>query len=82
MYKPRLANFYLPAYEDGTDRVFRNVGIQNSDAGELPKRKHTISDYPLNPLLRLRWACILFQDPVRTAQKELSFLVVNKRQLS
>jgi hypothetical protein len=26
----------LPAYEDGTDRVFRNVGIQNSDAGELP----------------------------------------------
>jgi len=30
-----------PAYEDGTDRVFRNVGIQNSDAGESPKRKHT-----------------------------------------
>ena len=32
-----------PAYEDGTDRVFRNVGIYNSDAGELPKRKHNIS---------------------------------------
>ena len=32
---------YLPAYEDGTDRVHRNVGIQNSDAGELPRRKHT-----------------------------------------
>ena len=32
---------YLPAYEDGTDRVFRNVGIYNSDAGELPRRKHT-----------------------------------------
>ena len=31
-----------PAYEDGTDRVFRNVGIYNSDAGELPKRKHNI----------------------------------------
>jgi len=30
---------YLPAYEDGT--VFRNVGIKNSDAGELPRRKHT-----------------------------------------
>jgi hypothetical protein len=28
-------------YEDGTDRVFRNVGIQNSDAGELPRRNHT-----------------------------------------
>jgi hypothetical protein len=32
---------HLPAYEDGTDRVFWNVGISNSDAGELPKRKHT-----------------------------------------
>jgi hypothetical protein len=30
---------YLPAYEDGTDRVFRNVGIKNSDAGELPRKK-------------------------------------------
>jgi len=29
-----------PAYEDGTDKVFRNVGIYNSDAGEIPKRKH------------------------------------------
>jgi hypothetical protein len=33
---------YLPAYEDGTERVFRNVGIKNSEAGELPRRKHTI----------------------------------------
>jgi len=31
---------HLPAYEDGTDRVFRNVGIQTSDVGVLPKRKH------------------------------------------
>jgi len=31
---------YLPTYEDETDRVFRNVGVQNSDAGELPKRTH------------------------------------------
>ena len=36
------SHFILPTYEDGTDRVFRNVGIYNSDAGELPKRKHTI----------------------------------------
>ena len=28
--------------EDGTDRGFRNVGIQQSDAGEIPKRIHTI----------------------------------------
>ena len=30
-----------PVNEDGTDRVFRNVGIQQSDAGEIPKRIHT-----------------------------------------
>jgi hypothetical protein len=29
------------AYEDGTDRVFRNVGIYTSDIEELPKRKRT-----------------------------------------
>ena len=29
------------SYEDGTDRVFRNVSIQQSDAGEIPKRIHT-----------------------------------------
>ena len=37
----KLAILQLPSYEDGTDRVFRKVGIQNSDAGELPRRKHT-----------------------------------------
>jgi hypothetical protein len=31
---------YLPAYEDGTDRVFRNVGTQTTGAGESPRRKH------------------------------------------
>ena len=34
-------SLYLSAYEDGTDRVFGNVSIQNSDAGELPRREHT-----------------------------------------
>jgi hypothetical protein len=43
--KPSYYSSYLPAYEDGTDRVFRNVGIQNSDAGELPRRKkHTTTN--------------------------------------
>jgi hypothetical protein len=41
IFKPGYYSSYLPAYEDGTDRVFRNVGVQNSDAGELPRRKHT-----------------------------------------
>jgi hypothetical protein len=36
-----LVNLHQRAYEDGTDSVFRNVGIWNSDAGELPRRKHT-----------------------------------------
>jgi hypothetical protein len=36
-----LFHLHRPAYEDGTDRVFRNVGIQNSAAGELPRKKHT-----------------------------------------
>ena len=29
------SHFIQPAYEDGTDRVFRNVGIYNSDAGVM-----------------------------------------------
>jgi hypothetical protein len=36
-----LCSIFISPYEDGTDRMFRNVGIQNSDAGELPRRKHT-----------------------------------------
>jgi len=36
-----------PAFEDGTDRVFRNVGTLqfSSDAGEIPKRIHTFIYY-------------------------------------
>jgi len=30
---------HSPAYEDGTDSEFRNVGNENSDAGELPKKE-------------------------------------------
>jgi hypothetical protein len=45
------SSFYthLPAYEDGTDRVFRNAGMYISDAGELPKRKHTRLYVTSNP---------------------------------
>jgi len=32
----------LPAFEDGTDTWFRNVGILYIDAGEIPKRTYTI----------------------------------------
>jgi len=30
-----------PAFEDGTDRGFRNVGKPQSDAEEIPKRTYT-----------------------------------------
>jgi len=32
----------LPAFEDGTDTWFRNVGILYIDAGDIPKRTYTI----------------------------------------
>jgi len=31
---------HSPAYEDGTESEFRNVGHYNSDAGDLPKKEH------------------------------------------
>jgi hypothetical protein len=39
-----LCQFHLlhPAFEDGTDRGFRNVGKSQSDAGEIPRRIHRI----------------------------------------
>jgi hypothetical protein len=33
---------YFTAFEDGTDRGFRNVGKLQSDAGEIPKRTNTL----------------------------------------
>jgi len=33
---------HTSAYEDGTDKRFRNVGNYKPDAGELPYRKFTI----------------------------------------
>jgi len=35
----KFIGVYLHTYEDGI--VFQNVGMQNSDAGELSRRKHT-----------------------------------------
>ena len=36
-----------PALEDGNDRGFRNVGKPQSDAGEIPKRIHTLFPFSL-----------------------------------
>ena len=42
--QPVILHTLHPALEDGTDRGFRNVGKPQSDAGEIPKRIHTISN--------------------------------------
>ena len=34
----------LPAFEDGTDTWFRNVGKLHADTGEIPKRTYTKTD--------------------------------------
>jgi len=39
---------HSPAYEDGTDSEFRNVGSYNSDAGELPKKEQITNLISLN----------------------------------
>jgi hypothetical protein len=45
------------AYEDGTDRVFRNVGNYKSDAGESPKRRHTIRSTLQSPTKKYQLQC-------------------------
>jgi hypothetical protein len=41
-FKGWMWNIPHPAFEDGPDREFRNVGKTQSDAGEIPKRTYTI----------------------------------------
>jgi hypothetical protein len=38
----RAPHSLLPAFEDGTDTWFRNVGTAHIDAGEIPKRTFII----------------------------------------
>jgi hypothetical protein len=46
---------YSLAYEDGTDRVLRNVGIYTSDVGESPRRQYTTR------YLMFCWPCIVIR---------------------
>jgi len=39
---PLTPHTVQPAFEDGTDTGFRNVGQLQFDAGEIPRRKYTI----------------------------------------
>jgi hypothetical protein len=36
---PATDILHPPAYEDGTNKEFRNVGYQEPDAGESPKKE-------------------------------------------
>ena len=47
-----------PAFEDGTDTGFRNVGQLQFDAGEIPRRKYTIFTYLAG---RSEWCLLLYQ---------------------
>jgi hypothetical protein len=41
---PATNILHPPAYEDGTDKEFRNVGYQDPDAGESPKKEQSTID--------------------------------------
>ena len=51
--EPSIGSIFkgLKALEDGTDRGFRNVGIQQSEAGETPKRIHNTLSFSLFRIL-------------------------------
>jgi len=46
-----------PAFEDGTDTGFRNVGQLQFDAGEIPRRKYTIFEM----YLKIMYICIILR---------------------
>ena len=41
MIYPATDILHPPAYEDGTDKEFSNVGYQDPDAGESPKKEQS-----------------------------------------
>ena len=53
----------LPAFEDGTDTWFRNVGKLHTDAGEIPKKKNIYNiqitakarNLKISPLIKSRY---------------------------
>ena len=53
LYNPSTDILHSPAYEDGTDSEFRNVGNYNSDAGELPKKKQITVTNSINMQFQL-----------------------------
>jgi hypothetical protein len=46
------------AFDDGTDRWFRNVGIQKSDAGDTPKDYSQYPKHGENLKSRMSKSCV------------------------
>jgi hypothetical protein len=60
-FRNTVCSIFIGRYEDVTDRVFRNVDLYNSDATELPRRKHTIYNQLFKSCLRnLRFCYYIF----------------------
>jgi hypothetical protein len=66
-----IPNILHPAFEDGTDRVFRNVGKSQSDAGEIPKRIHTI--FKTRRKFEIKFTIIRFSYVTWVAQEPVSY---------
>jgi hypothetical protein len=61
--KKTILHTVQPAFEDGTDRRFRNVGKPLYDAGEIPRRTYTIKKtnfWYINGSLNEKLKCLFF----------------------
>ena len=64
---------HSPAYKDGTDSEFRNVGNLNSDAWELPKKEH-ITFRTWRKLENKKEIFVLSTVPIKNAVSFLSII--------
>jgi hypothetical protein len=60
------------AYKDGTDRVFRNVGVYNSDAGKSSKRNNTPFRTRRKYETKKRHKCVFQRRAVKAHQESLN----------
>ena len=60
MTRVQLQSAVHPAFEDGTDTGFRNVGQLYFDAGEIPRRKYT-NENNINSTKNIKKICPLHE---------------------
>jgi hypothetical protein len=58
------------AYEDGTDKVFRNVGYWTPYAGEQPKRLHTIYRTRRKLEIKVHFLSFIQKIPIKVRSNE------------